>query len=155
MIRAYQPRDLEATVFLFQRSVRDVASSDYSPEQIAAWAPEPPDWDAWARRLETGGVFVYERDDRVLGFTRVDGTGSLDLLFVHPGAQRQGIARALLGRALRWAAEQGIRSLRSDVSVTARPFFESAGFHVVRKQTVERQGVWFDNFRMERFIDVA
>lgn len=153
MVREYRPDDLEAVAILFQRSVCEVASRDYSPAQIFAWAPEPPDLEAWARRLETGGVFVYEQHDQIAGFARVDDTGCIDLLYVHPEIQRQGIARALFDRVISWAVTRGIRHLRSEVSVTARPFFESMGFRVVRQQMVERRGVSLQNFRMERDID--
>jgi len=43
MVREYRVDDLEAVVELFQRSVREVASRDYSPAQISAWAAEAPD----------------------------------------------------------------------------------------------------------------
>jgi putative acetyltransferase len=72
MVREYRPDDLAAVAKLFQRSVREVASRDYSAAQISAWAPEPPDLEAWARRLETGGVFVYQRKDKIVGFARVE-----------------------------------------------------------------------------------
>jgi len=45
-----------SVVTLFQRSVREVAIRDYSAAQVAAWAPESPDAETWARRLGTGGV---------------------------------------------------------------------------------------------------
>jgi putative acetyltransferase len=153
MVREYRPDDLEAVVALFQRSVREVASRDYPPAQISAWAPEALDFEAWARRLETGGVFVYERNDQIVGFTRVDDTGCVDLLYVHPEVQRQGVARALFDRVISWAVSRGIRHLRSEVSITARPFFERIGFRVVRQQVVERGDVSLQNFRMERIID--
>jgi putative acetyltransferase len=153
MVREYTPDDLAAVAKLFQRSVREVASRDYSAAQISAWAPEPPDLEAWARRLETGGIFVYQRKDEIVGFARVDETGCVDLLYVHPEVQRQGVGRALLDRVISWAVSQGIRHLRSYVSITARPFFESIGFRVVRQQVVERRGVSLRNFRMERDIN--
>lgn len=154
MIRAYRPSDLDATVSLFQRSVHEIASRDYSPAEVSAWAPEAPDLKAWARRLETGGVFVCERDDRLVGFARIDDSGYIDLLYVHPEAERHGIARALLGHVISWAAHRGIRNLRSEVSLTARSFFEAGGFRVLGEQRVERRGVWLRNLRMERQIDV-
>jgi putative acetyltransferase len=153
MVREYRPDDLEAVVLLFQRSVHEVANRDYSPAQIFAWAPEAPDLEAWAGRLGTGGVFVYECNDQIAGFARVDDTGCVDLLYVHPEFQRQGVARALFDRVLSWAMSRGIRRLRSEVSITARPFFESIRFRVLRQQVVERRGVSLRNFRMERDID--
>jgi putative acetyltransferase len=80
MVREYRPDDLEAVVIMFQRSVREIASRDYPAAQISAWAPEAPDLEARALRLGTGGVFVYERNDRIAGFARVDDTGCVDLL---------------------------------------------------------------------------
>ena len=153
MVREYRPDDLESVVILFQRSVREVASRDYSPAQISAWAPEAPDLEAWARRLGTGGVFVYERNDQITGFARVDDTGCVDLLYVHPEVQRQGVARALVDRVISWALSRRVGHLHSEVSVTARPFFESVGFRIVREQIVERRGISLQNFRMEKDID--
>jgi putative acetyltransferase len=153
MVREYRADDLEAVVILFQRSVREIASRDYASAQISAWAPEAPDLDAWGRRLRTGGVFVYERNDRIAGFARVDDTGCLDLLYVHPEVQRQGVARALFDRVISWAVSRDIRQLHAAVSITARPFFERMGFHIVRKQLVERRGVSLQNFRMARNIE--
>jgi putative acetyltransferase len=153
MVREYRRSDLEAVVSLFQRSVHEIASRDYSPRQISAWAPEFPDRQEWARRMKTGGVFVYERNDEIAGFARIDATGCLDLLYVHPEFQRQGVARALFDRVTSWAVSRGICHLHSEVSITARPFFESVGFRVVREQIVERQGLSLQNFRMEKHLD--
>jgi GNAT superfamily N-acetyltransferase len=153
MVREYRRNDLEAVVLLFQRSVHEAASRDYSLAQVSAWAPEPPDMKAWARRLGTGGVFVYERNDEIAGFARIDDKGCVDLLYVHPEVHRQGIARALFDRAISWAVSRGIRHLCSEVSITARPFFESVGFRVVSEHVVERRGVSLQNFRMERDVD--
>jgi putative acetyltransferase len=140
-------------VSLFQRSVHEIASRDYSPRQLYAWAPAFLDREAWARHMETGGVFVYERNDQIAGFARIDATGCLDLLYVHPDVQRQGVARALFDRVTSWAVSRGICHLHSDVSITARPFFESVGFRVVREQIVERRGLSLQNFRMEKDLD--
>jgi GNAT superfamily N-acetyltransferase len=153
MVREYRPDDLEDVVSLFQRSVHEVASRDYSPPQISAWAPEDPNLEAWDRCLKAGGVFVYVRNDQIAGFAQVDDTGYVHLLYVHPEFQRQGVGGALLDRVISWAVSRGIRSLRSDVSITARPFFETSGFRVMREQVVERRGVSLENFRMERDVD--
>ncbi len=153
MVREYQASDLEAVVALFGRSVHEIAAHDYSPAQVFAWAPQVPNWPAWSRRLSEGAVFACERKQQIAGFTRVEDSGYLDLLYVHPEFQRQGIARALLERVLAWAKSHGISRLTSDVSVTARPFFERAGFLMSKSCVVELRGVSFHNFRMERAVD--
>ena len=83
------------------------------------------------------------------GFRQDRAEGFIDLLYVHPEFQRQGVACELFAELCSWAERRGIRHLRSEVSITARPFFESAGFRVVERQVVERRGVWFSNFVME------
>lgn len=152
MVREYRQGDLEAVVALFGRSVHKVASRHYSPVQIAAWAPRIPDWPAWSRSLAEGAVFVCERKGRIAGFIRMEDNGYLDLLYVDPDFQRQGVARELLDRVLAWASDQCISRISSDVSITARPFFEQAGFRVVTPQIVEWNGASFHNFRMERSL---
>ena len=151
-MRDYKASDVDAVISVFQRSVRGVASRDYSSIQVAAWAPERPNRDAWSTRLGSGGVFVCECGDGIVGFAQVDERGYVDLLYVHPRFQRQGVARALFERIVVWASSRSLRRLTSDVSLTARAFFERAGFHVVRSQEVECRGVCFQNFRMERDI---
>src|SRR3569832_775697 len=112
MIRAYRPADLEATVLLLQRSVREIAGRDHSPAQGSCWAPEPPPIKAWAHRLETGQVLVSERSGVLVGFARMDDAGCLDLLYVHPQTQRQEVARALVDRLISSAGIRGIRHRR-------------------------------------------
>jgi putative acetyltransferase len=153
VIRDYKADDLKAVLSIFSRSVREIASRDYSPAQIAAWAPASIDFRAWSNRLASGGTFVYERNGKIVGFTRADASGCIDLLYVHPECQRQGIARALLERVASWTLNQGAHRLTADVSITARPFFEAAGFRTVTSQTVERGGITLHNFQMEQDVD--
>jgi putative acetyltransferase len=68
-IRAYHDDDLEAAVSCFGQSVREIGARYYSSEQVAAWAPDPPDMEGWAKRLRTGGVFVAD-PAAVAGFAR-------------------------------------------------------------------------------------
>jgi putative acetyltransferase len=145
----YKPSDLKTVVALFGRSVHEVASRDYSPAQISAWAPQTPDLSEWTERLSKGTVFVCECENQLVGFIRIEKDGCLDLLYVHSQFQRQGVAQTLFERALVWASNQGLRRLTSDVSITARPFFEHVGFRVVRSQTIEHRGVSIQNFQME------
>lgn len=153
MMREYKASDLEAVVALFGRSVREIAARDYSSAQVSAWAPQVPDWPGWSKRFSEGTAFVCERKDQIAGVVRVEDNGYLDLLYVHPEFQRQGVARLLLERVLVWAKSHGISRLTSDVSVTARPFFEQIGFLLVKPHVVELRGVSFHNFRMERAVD--
>jgi putative acetyltransferase len=60
MVREYKASDFNAVGALFARSVREIASRDYTPGQISVWALQALDLSAWADRLSKGTVFVYE-----------------------------------------------------------------------------------------------
>ena len=70
------------------------------------------------------------------------------MFYVHPDWQRCGVWRLLYRRIEGIARRQGHRHLTADVSITARPFFESMGFTVARQQAVSRGGVTLTNFAM-------
>ena len=84
LIRDYQPLDAEATLDVFRHAIRVTASRDYSPEQIAAWAPGDTNITRWAARRAAARTVVATLDDRVVGFTDLDDRGYIDMMFVDP-----------------------------------------------------------------------
>ncbi|WP_431838623.1 GNAT family N-acetyltransferase [Cellulomonas sp. Y8] len=150
LLRAHTPDDAAATLAVFRRAITVTAARDYTPEQVAAWASDDIDPDAWAARRAAARTRVAVRDGAVVGFTDVDAAGYVDMLFVDPGAARQGVARALLDWAVRTAAADGATELTTHASVTARPFFAAHGFEVVAEQHPVLRGVELTNYRMRR-----
>lgn len=151
-LRRYTAADADATLDVFRRAVRTTAARDYSPEQVAAWAPDEPDAGTWGARRSARATVVAEDDGRVVGFTDVDATGYLDMMYVDPDAARRGVATALLAWAVEEATRAGAASLRTHASITARPFFEAHGFRVDEVRHPVRNGVVFENFAMSRPI---
>lgn len=144
LIRTYTPADCAALARLFYDTVHTVNARDYTPEQLNAWAPAPPDPEPWNRSLLDHYSLVAVRDGLVAGFGDIDPTGYLDRLFVHKDFQRQGIASALCA-----ALEQAVSSrVLTHASITARPFFEKRGYRVQKEQQVERRGVLLINYVM-------
>ena len=72
------------------------------------------------------------------------------MMFVHPDHQGRGVASALLSHVDRMATAANLAELTTDGSITARPFFEAHGFHVVTPQLVELRGQTLRNYRMVR-----
>lgn len=145
-IRDATPRDDAALIALFRASVREVARRDYSEVQVRAWAPDEIDAAGWRARIAEARVFLAEDGAEAVGFATLVASGLIDMLFVHPARLRRGVASALLERI----AATGPPRLRTEASLTARPFFEAHGFSVVARQTVLLRGQTFVNFRMER-----
>jgi putative acetyltransferase len=151
-LREYTDDDAAATLGLFQRAIRETASRDYTPEQIAVWAPEDVDAERWASRRAGAGTIVAVVDGDVAGFTDLGEDGYIDMMFVDPRYARRGVATALLERVVSTAVERGLTELTAHVSVTARPFFARHHFTVQAQQFPVRGGVRMTNFRMRRVL---
>lgn len=151
-IRAYSEADLDALIDLFTSSVRQVASRDYSPAQIEAWAPVAVNREQWATRLGSRPTYVAEASGQIVGFSDLEPDGHIDMLFVHADHQGQGVARALLDHITARAHEQGIARLFTEASITARLFFERNGFDQIEAQDVELRGQSFRNYRMAKSL---
>lgn len=147
-IRKYQRGEERELWGLFFDAVRNVASRDYSAEQVAAWAPDAVDEEHWRSKIERLDPFVCLCQGRIVGYADVQPTGYIDHLFVAPRHQGRGVAKALFARIETEAKRLGIAALFANVSITARPFFESRGFCVVAEQQVAIGSVTFRNFRM-------
>ena len=72
------------------------------------------------------------------------------MMYVHPAHQGMGIATNLLATVEAAATTQGLTHLFTESSLSARPFFERRGFHLIAAQHVERHGQGLTNFRMEK-----
>jgi putative acetyltransferase len=151
-VRSYKPEDAAAVALLFTDTVRSVNAADYSPDQLAAWAPDPPDVGYWRRRVDERITFVAENDCEIVGFATFEPNGHLDHLYVHRCFQRQGVATALLHRVEQEAISRGLTRVFTEASVTACPFFERAGFRCIACQEIEHNGISFINYRMEKFV---
>ena len=146
-IRPCVPADAPALRRIFYDAVHTACAADYTPAQLDAWAPEDYDPAAWAETLFCRTVLAAERDGRLLGFGSIGPDGYLDLLYVHRDHPRQGVASALCDRL---EALYPVDRVTVHASRTARPFFETRGWRVVRAQRVERRGQALENFVMEK-----
>jgi putative acetyltransferase len=152
IIRQYKDDDLESVVTLFTDTVRHINIRDYSSEQVAAWAPQPPDLARWRERLARLTLWVAELDGQVVGFCGLDADGHLDFLYTDYRFQRRCIGQRLYQHVETEARSRNIQRLFTEASITARPFFERNGFGVIREQDVELRGVLFRNYAMQKIV---
>jgi putative acetyltransferase len=152
MIRKALPDDLSALTTLFLRTIRSVNSSDYSTRQIDAWASGVKNQDRWQRRILDQYLILDEHDGSLRGFASITAEGYIDLMYVDKDHQNKGVAKNLYLELERYARERRIDQLESDVSITARPFFERMGFKVINEQTVTINSVALDNFKMTKSL---
>lgn len=151
-LRPFTSDDGPATLAIFRAAIRVTAAADYSPEQIEAWAGADVTQEQWRAKRASTDTVVAEIDGRVAGFTDLDDSGYLDMLFVDPELTRRGVATALLEWVLAKARDQGIPEIYTHASVTARPFFEHHGFTVTQQRHPVIRGVQLANFVMRRTV---
>ena len=148
-IRKFKNGDENGTWNVFYSAIHQVCSTDYSKEQIQAWAPIDLDPSLWAKKIHSIKPFIATLDGKIVGYADLQNDGKIDHFFVHGDHQAQGVARALMNRIIQKAPVQ--QKLYSEVSHTAKPFYEKNGFNVVKVQEVNMRGVVLTNNIMERY----
>ncbi len=151
-LRAYQPDDLPHLARLFRDTIRTVNLGDYTPAQVAAWAPDTPDLERWRTKLAGEETVVAELAGEIVGFCSWEDSGYLDFLYVHQARQRQGVATGLYAAAESALRAKGLARVHTQASVTAQPFFLRQGFRLLRHQTVQVRGVGLPNAVMEKAL---
>ncbi len=149
-IRRFQRGDEAALRQLFFETIRNVNRQDYTEEQVRAWAPEDYDAEYWATRIQDLNPFICEIDGEIAGYADLQSSGLIDHFFVSRHFQRKGVGSALFAQIEKEAQLLELESLHSNVSITARPFFEHFGFKVVEQQQLTINDVALTNFRMLR-----
>lgn len=149
-LRTYQKEDSRVLAKLFYETVHRVNCKDYSPEQIAAWAPAVPEEEAWHRSFAGHLALVAVQGEEIVGFADLDPAGGyLDRLYVKWDRQGRGIG-SLLCQKLEACCTAPV--IYTHASLTAQPFFLHRGYRLVYRQQVERRGVLLENARMEKVL---
>jgi putative acetyltransferase len=149
-IRRHQEGEEVALFEVYYSAVHLIASRDYTPAQIQAWAPRDLDPMLWDRKIRDIKPFVAELDDQIVGYADLQSSGYIDHFFVSGNHPRRGIGAMLMKRLINEATALGIPEMTADVSRTAQPFFEKFGFEVVEQRFPVVRGVEIPNALMRR-----
>ena len=126
--------------------------SGYTDAQRIAWQDQPNVGADWAARLAKQQVWVAEEQGDAVGFLSLGEGGYVDLAFVEACAQGKGVFSALIASLEIQAVVSGLPRLWTHASVMAQPAFEARGFHVIRHETVERNGEVLARAEMEKTL---
>ena len=152
-VRTATIADAPALKALYKDTVLNINRKDYSLEEVEDWASCGDNIKHWHELFEDQHYILAEDEDKVIvGFASVNDSGYMHTLFVHKDFQRQGIATLLYTAVEKYAKEKGAEEMTSEVSITARPFFERHGFIVDEEQRRKANNLHLVNYKMSKAL---
>lgn len=152
-VRDATPEDTAALAGIFYRAVQIGSAEVYTQDQRNAWAGQPPNALAWAKRIEGLLTLVADAGRGPIGFMslRMD-DGYLDLAFVEPVQRGLGVAKDIYIVLENRARAAGLTRLTTHASHMAKPFLERCNWQTLHANRVECGEVTLDNWVMEKRI---
>lgn len=136
---------------LFQNTVLAINRRDYSQAEVEDWASCGDDLSNIENMIKTHYFIVaINQQLEIVGFSSITPQGYLHSMFVHKDFQGEGIATILLNEIEQYAITNGIIRITSEVSLTARPFFEKKGYIVEEEQKRKANQLSLTNFWMAK-----
>ena len=151
-IRQATLEDIPEITSIFRDTIIHVNSKDYSEKQIKVWASGADDIEKWKERIKKFYFIVAEIENTIVGFAYLNNGNYFDGLFVHQDYQRQGIASKLLRIIESQVMMNGFEDIKSDVSITALPFFDNKYYEVISKQKKHFKGMVFENYKVVKAL---
>lgn len=150
-IRDYQLDDAQALASIYFHTIHRINSKHYTQEQVDVWAPESSlEGEGWQKKFLRTNPLVAVVGDAVVGFAEFEPNGHIDCFFCHHDWIGKGVGSALMREIFQRAKNYPINYLYSEVSITAREFFEKHGFVVIAEQKMVRKGIELLNYKMEK-----
>lgn len=141
--------DIPELTKLYQRTVLHINRNDYSTEEVEDWASCGNNFKHWADLINKLYFIVAENEESLLvGFASISSEGYLHSMFIHKDHQRQGIASLLYQDIEDFSYRNNIQSITSEVSITAKGFFEKQGFKVDEEQMRKANKLYLRNYKM-------
>lgn len=137
---------------MYFSAIHEIASHDYTQEQVNAWAPADLDQELWLNRMLGIRPFIVELHDEIAGYADIQKNGYIDHFFVSGRHPRKGVGALLMERIHQEAKVLGLKEMTSDVSRTAQPFFEHYGFYVVEQRYPALRGITIPNALMRKAL---
>jgi len=150
IFRAATHEDLPEMKQLYVDTIQEVCKKEYNVEERAQWSSSANKTQRWLDLINDQVVLIIEIGNQIAGFASLQDGNYIDFFYVHKDFQRQGIAQALLDKLIEIARKNSSSYISSDISLTAKGFFEKNGFQVIMKQSNVREKVVLVNFKMRK-----
>ncbi len=151
-IRLAQPSDISELAMLYRQTVLVHAPQHYTPAQTAMWASFGAETDTFRQFILSVTTYVAEEAGEIVGFAGISNDGHVASTYVRHDCQRQGIGMLLMQVVLEHAQRQGILRLFAEASEFSLGLFRRVGFRVYDTEWVDRDGVEFRRYLVERQV---
>lgn len=142
--------DLKEMQQLYIETIQWVCKNDYNPDQIDAWTAGVHNTERWIEVIESQFVLLAIIENKMVGFGTLKDGNYIDFFYIHKDFQRKGIADKILSKLELEAKKQFSKIITSDISITAKPFFEKKGFAAKAEQKNIRLGIELINYKMQK-----
>lgn len=149
-IRIAQESDLPELADLFRQTVLVNASQHYSAAQTKVWASFASDADHFRTFILGAATYVAVDDAGILGFAGIADNGHVASTYVRHDCIGQGVGSALMKALLEHANRNGVQRLYAEASEFSLGLFMKFGFRLYDTEVVDRQGVTFKRYLVER-----
>ena len=148
-----EDKDIPEMQELFRSTVLNVNIRHYTKEEVEDWA-SCGDSVEHLKELLSHNHFIgaFDEASRMVGFSSMNKDGYLHSMFVHKDWQGKGVATQLLSEVEHIARQWGVAEITSEVSLTARPFFEKKGYEIVKMQKHRANKLELTNFIMRKLL---
>ena len=150
IVRTAISSDIPVLAELYHHSVREIAPQQYSPAQVAAWAAFATDTESFRRFILEATTFIAEENNLILGFGGITVEGHLTSLYVRGDYNRKGVGSKLLTEILEYARIHQCDRIYGEASEFSKPLFEKFGFETYGEEEVEKNGILFHRYLMQR-----
>ena len=144
--------DLKEMQELYIETIKNVCKNDYNSAQIEAWISGVKNKDRWLEVINTQIVLLAIIENKIAGFGTLKDGNYIDFFYIHKDFQRKGVADKILTELETEAKKHHSKTITSDISITAKPFFEKKGFVAKAEQRNIRLGVELINYKMEKHL---
>ncbi|MEY8706960.1 GNAT family N-acetyltransferase [Bacteroides faecichinchillae] len=145
--------DIEILKELYKETVLTINIKDYSLEEVRDWAScgeNIPHWIELINNLYF--IIALNETNQAIGFASLRKDGYLHSMFVHAKFQQKGVATFLLSEIEKYAINHQIEIITSEVSLTAKSFFESKGYYIQYEQKRLANQLCLTNFVMKKHL---
>jgi putative acetyltransferase len=149
-IRIAEDLDILALAELYQTTVLAIAPQKYSPTQTEMWASFAADTANFQQFILKPRTFIATDETGILGFAGIAEDGHVTSVYVRSDRNRQGIGSSLMEKVLEYAHSNNIERLYAEASEFSLGLFKKFGFHIYDLEVVDRQGVEFRRYLVER-----